>query len=54
MDYKKLRLIYLEFLRGERNDLSPIEADFPYEWCLVDGDGYHLSMLYGKGFYAIV
>ena len=51
--YLELRTIYNGYLAGEDEDLDLLTPYFPYDWCLVDEDGYELNLSHGKGLFAI-
>ncbi|WP_373496216.1 hypothetical protein [Aquiflexum sp.] len=49
----ELKSVYNGYVAGGEVDLDLLTPYFPYDWCMVDEDGYELNLSHGKGLFAI-
>ena len=54
MDSAALRELVRDYQLGLRDDIEVLESHFNHVWYFIDGDGYELTLMYGKGIYAIL
>ncbi|SMD44815.1 hypothetical protein SAMN00777080_3449 [Aquiflexum balticum DSM 16537] len=54
MDNATLRKLVRDYQLGLRDDIVVLESHFSHVWYFIDADGYELTLLYGKGKYAIL
>lgn len=54
MDNATLRKLVRDYQLGLRDDIEVLESHFNHVWYFIDADGYELTLLYGKGKYAIL
>ncbi len=53
MDNATLRELVRDCQLGLRDEIDVLESYFNQVWYFIDGEGYELTLLYGKGIYAI-